>query len=283
MKTPREVLEFRAYQLYEINPEWGRRRVAKTLRDEYGTALRDSELDKIRKSTFSYKAREEQIQTEEYRTMQLFSGQPSLSLTAVQKALRADFVKPIAGITTIKHYRDASIMNEAMLEAVRKARGNIVKYDTKIYAARPRPLGTTRHQEMPEVSQSLYRERAMLLRSEGFQKWEWQWLAFHDLETKAMIRMRHDRRHEYRRWKNNLQLSDYDIEGKILDRYKKEAWFFNDGRFNPFKMIDQYYKTDDDGQPTDKTPSNKRRGGKTDFVDAARKTVNRKNRWRYGV
>ena len=279
MKTPREVLEFRAYQLYEINPEWGRRKVAKTLRDEYGSALRDAELDKIRKSTFSYKAREEQIQTEEYRAMQLFSSQPKISLIAVQKTMRADFIKPIAGLTTIKRYREASIMNEAMLDAVRKARGNIVKPQPKIYTARPR----IHAQELPDVPQSLYRERAMLLRSEGFQKWEWQWLAFHDIETKAMVRMRYDRRQEYRRWENNLQLSDYDIEGKILDRYKKEAWFFNDGRFNPFKMIDQYYKTDDDGQPTDKTPSTKRRGGKTDFVEAAKKTANRKNRWRYGV
>ena len=279
MKTPREVLEFRAYQLYEINPEWGRRKVAKVLRAEYGVALRDAELDKIRKSTFSYKAREEQIQTEEYRAMQLFSSQPQISLTAVQKTMRADFVKPIAGITTIKRYREASIMNEAMLDVVRKARGNIVKPQPKIYAARPR----IHAQKLPYVPQSLYRERAMLLRSEGFQKWEWQWLAFHDIDTKAMVRMRYDRRQEYRRWKNNLQLSDYEIEGKILARYKKEAWFFNDGRFNPFKMIDQYYKTDDDGQPTDKTPSTKRRGGKTDFVEAAKKTANRKNRWRYGI
>lgn len=280
METPREALEYRAYQLYEMNPTWGRRRVAKALRDEYGQALRDAELDKIRKTTFAYKAMKEQQSAEEFRVMQLVSKRPDITLTDVRKQLIADFERPLAGQKTIRAYREAAFLTEEMVRLIRARRGKIL-VNPVIKVRKPRPIIT--QQKMPEVPQPVYRDRARTLSAEGFMKWEWQWFAFHDIDSPAMKRLRRDRRQEVRRWIDNLNLTPQQIEARILERYKREGWFFTDGRFNPFKMIDQYYRTDDSGQPTDKTPSNKRRAGNTDFMEAKRKTLGGKPKWRYGI
>jgi len=281
MKVAREALEFRAYQIYEENPDWGRRRVAKALREEYGVALRDSVLNSIRKETANYRQKQEIRDMAEYSAIRLFTTKPGLKLQDARIVLRNEYKTHILSTKYLRDIRANVQMTEAMLLRIREAQSSKVAERIHMHATRLRFANL--NQKLPEVSQADYRERARLLDRMGFLRWEWQWLSYHELDTPAMKRMLSDRSHMVDRLISNQNLSQREIEDRIVRLYKQNGWFFNDGRFNPFKMLEAYYRKDTVGQPTDKTPTTKRRGGRSDFVVLREKTNNKEDKFRYGI
>ena len=263
----KELIEARAFQIYEANPEYGRRKVAGILKTEYGQAMGNEALDRIRKQTEAYQARQSKMLDAEFAAIQVSLVNPEVSQAELRRITGA-----------------SRLIAKQSIESARTTEVTIEKRRQNEPIQIPRKLYKGGY-DFPIVSRLDYRQRSMALRNEGFMSWEYQYLAFHDIESPALRRMRSDRSHEYGQWVES-GLSGIEIEDKLLARYKKEAWVFNDGRLNPFKMIDQYYKTDKQGQPTDKTPSDKRRGGKSNFEDALKNTVSAKQYnqrlWRYG-
>lgn len=120
----------------------------------------------------------------------------------------------------------------------------------------------------PKVSIFIFEKRNDILKAEGFLWWERFWISQHRIATPTMKRMRRDRRKIYIEAKET-EKSHAEYVADIKDMYIARAWFFNDGTFDPFKMI-EWYRRQEPAQPT--TPQPKRKKVSRDYKRAKQAT-----------
>lgn len=102
-----------------------------------------------------------------------------------------------------------------------------------------------------DVTTKQFANRASALKKDGFLEFEYTYLAAHKINTYTVKQARADRRIRFIQG-IDAGLSDKEYESLIKKEYRKKGWIFNDGSFNPYKMIDYYqriYNTPDTPQP----------------------------------
>ena len=127
-------------------------------------------------------------------------------------------------------------------------------------------------QRAPVVTAMNWANRDATLRRAGFLPWERAWLNQHSLNHPGIKALVADRRAAlknarakgwaYKEWEVSIRLD-----------YFKNRWFFKDGRYNPFKML-EWYKTM--GNIPDDYSNKKRRAPRKDFQAAKSNTIKRR-------
>lgn len=125
--------------------------------------------------------------------------------------------------------------------------------------ARGRPRG---------VSLGIWEKRQERLRRTGFLWWERRWLAEHSLITSPAVRfMIAEREDFFRNFNKSYRGWFANYCKEIREMYQTQGWFFRDGRYNPFRMLEAY--KDIMNQPD--TPQLKKQVGKKDYMEARKK------------
>jgi hypothetical protein len=130
-------------------------------------------------------------------------------------------------------------------------------------------LSRIKHLKLPRVSFTTYNRRDMALSKDGFLWWERFWLSQHAVNSPTLKRVRTARialRNQFKQ--DNKSWTDY--VHFIKDMYAKNGWIFNNGSFNPFKMVDWWRIQ---GVPLPDTPQPKRPKIARDY-----KSVNKRNK-----
>ena len=133
-------------------------------------------------------------------------------------------------------------------------------------------LSRIKRLNLPRVTFATYNKRDIVLSKEGFLWWERFWLNQHAINSPAMKRVRAARIESRASFKNEGK-SWTDYMHYIKDMYARNGWIFNNGSFNPFKMID-WFKIQ--GVPLPDTPQPKRPKIRRDY-----KNVNPRNKKDY--
>jgi len=261
-KIQKTTIQQKALELFQQNPTWGYRPVAKALREQFGKAIRDAELARIRQTTEWYKLPTIERQEKQFKATYYFTQNPDMSMAEVNRRIRAEFGRGTTGLRELKYSTGMTVEMVNTISEFYKKRA--VRAEEEILmrerlANLPKPKGGY----MPEIEETLYRKRANRLHQEGFMRWEWSWLAYHMISSPGMEKMRDGRK----TWVARLIREGYtmeEIERKIVAEYERLGLFFLDGRLNPFALLEYYKKKD---EPTPDTPQKKRRVARKDFIE----------------
>lgn len=95
-------------------------------------------------------------------------------------------------------------------------------------------------QQLPEVSEEEWNRRDTILSKAGFLPWERVYLNLHSMQHKAPLLMISDRSQLKQRavaghWTRKA------YEGAVRLDYFEHHWFFRNGNYSPFRMM-EYYK-----------------------------------------
>jgi hypothetical protein len=129
-------------------------------------------------------------------------------------------------------------------------------------------LSRIRHLKLPSVSFATYNKRDIVLTKDGFLWWERFWLNQHAINSSTLKRVRAARielRNTFKRDGKNWT----DYVHYIKDMYALNGWIFNNGAFNPFKMIEWWRLK---GVPLPDTPQPKRPKIQRDYISVRKRT-----------
>lgn len=96
-------------------------------------------------------------------------------------------------------------------------------------------------QNAPYVSRTNWERRDRTLRRAGFLTWERAFLNMHSLSHEATRLMIADRI-KLKRHARDSKFTWKTYEAVVRMDYFQNWWFFRDGRYSPFKMLDYYKK-----------------------------------------